>query len=156
MSKKLASLSLLVAASLASVPVFAATGTVTKTATASQITILSNGTGMPAATSFGLVSGDFPSGALTPTKTLTSVSYTVAAYAGALSDTVQVCYYRPYAAAASLCQAVAAGSSSTLTVFNSFTFGNGANIRITHTTTGTPGSVLKPSRQESITYNYSY
>ncbi|NEG87282.1 hypothetical protein GQQ15_19735 [Pantoea agglomerans] len=156
MHKKLASLALLVAASLTSIPALAATNAITKTATAQSITIFSNGTGMPASTAFGLSSTDFPSGTLPATKTLTSLAYTIAAYPEALTDTVQLCYYRPYASSPSLCKAVTPGSTSTTTDFNKFQFGNGVSVRITHTTTGTAGSQLKPSRQESVTYTYSY
>lgn len=156
MHKKLASLALFIAASMTSIPSLAATNAITKTATAQTITVFSNGSGLPVSTSFGLTSSDFPTGTLPATKTLTSLAYTIAAYPAALTDTVQLCYYRPYASSPSLCKAVVAGSTSTTTDFNSFTFGNGATVRITHTTTGTPGSQLKPSRQESVTYNYSY
>ncbi|MFK8260738.1 hypothetical protein ACFL9S_23500 [Erwinia sp. AnSW2-5] len=156
MNKQLASLSLLVAASLVSLPALAATNAIVKTATASQITVLSNGNGMPAATSFGLVSTDFTSGTLIKTKTLTSIAYTIAAYPAATTDTVELCYYRPYAATPSLCKAVTSGSTATTTDFNSFPFGNGVGLRINHTTTGAPGAQLKPSRQESVTYTYSY
>lgn len=156
MEKKLASLALLVAASLTSIPALAATNAITKTVTAKTITVFSNGSGAPATTDFGLTSSDFPSGTLPATKTLTSLAYTIAAYPEALTDTIQLCYYRPYASSPSLCKAVVSGSTSTTTDFNSFTFGNGATVRITHTTTGTAGSQLKPSRQESVTYTYSY
>ncbi|MFP1748168.1 hypothetical protein [Lonsdalea quercina] len=156
MNKQLASLSLLVAAMLASLPALAATNAIVKTEAARQITVLSDGSGMPAATSFGLVSIDFPSGALTKTKTLTSIAYTIAAYPAATTDTVELCYYRPYAATPSLCKAVTSGSTATTTDFNSFPFGNGARLRINHTTTGARGALLKPSRQESVTYTYSY
>lgn len=156
MYKKLVSLSLLAAASIASVPAFAVTSTIAKTSTPGQITIFSNGSGVPSSSYFMLSSTDFPGTALTATKTLTSVSYTVAAYPGALSETVQLCYYRPYASAASLCKTVTPGSTSALTEFNSFPFGNGSELRTIHTVTGTPGSLLKPSRQESVTLTYRY
>lgn len=51
MNKQLASLSLLVAAMLASLPALAATNAIVKTEAARQITVLSDGSGMPAATS---------------------------------------------------------------------------------------------------------
>lgn len=156
MHKKLASLALLVAASLTSIPALAATNAITKTATAQSITVLSNGTGTPGNTFFNLSSTDFPAGTRAATKTLTSLAYTIAAYPEALTDAVQLCYYRPYASSPTMCKAVTPGSTSTTTDFNKFQFGGGANVIITHTTTGTAGSQLKPSRQESVTYNYSY
>lgn len=157
MNKKLVSLSLLVAASMVSLPALATTASVTKTATPQTITIYSNGSGIPSNSYFSLLSPDFPSGGvLSKTKTLTNVAYSIAAYPSASTDTIQLCYYRPYAAAASLCQFVASGSTSSTTAFNSFTFGAGVELRIIHTATGTPGSLLKPSRQESVTITYSY
>lgn len=156
MHKKLASLALLVAASLTSIPALAATNTITKTVTAKTITVFSNGMGATAFTDFGLTSTDFPSGTLPGTKKLTSLAYTVAAYPESLTDSVQLCYYRPYAASPSQCKDVTSGSTSTTPDFNSFPFGNGATVRITHNTTGAAGSQLKPSRQESVSYTYSY
>ena len=155
MSKKLVSLSLLIAASVASVPAFADTGSVTKTATAQSINIFSNGTGTVGLTSFSLLSTDFP-GLVNKTKTLTQVSYTIAAYPTAATDNVQLCYYRPFAASPSKCINVISGSSSTTTEFNSFTFSHGAMLQVRHTVTGTPGDIVKPSRQESATFQFSY
>lgn len=156
MHKKLVSLTLLVAASLTSIPVLAATNAITKTATAKSITVLSNGTGLTGSTSFEVSVTDFPSGTRAAPKTLTSLAYTIAAYPEALTDTVQLCYYRPYSTSPSLCKIVTPGSTSTTTDFNKFQFNGGSKVAIIHDTTGAAGSQLKPSRQESVTYTYSY
>ena len=72
--------------SVVSTQSLAATAAITKTATPNHITILSSGNGIPGSTFFGLSSLDFPSGSLTPTKKLTSISYNIASYPGAIRD----------------------------------------------------------------------
>lgn len=96
------------------------------------------------------------SGLLSKAKTLTQVRYSLASYPGAITEEVLLCYYRPYAASWEKCIAVTPGASSTTTGFNSYTFNNGAQLQVRRTVTGAPGSQLQPSRQESVTIEYSY
>lgn len=155
MNKKLVSLSLLIAAA-ASFPAFATTGSITKTSAAKTISILSNGTGPVGLTHFNINSSDFPSGVASKTKTLTLERYTIATYPSAITDTVQLCYYLPYQASPAKCATVNSGSSSTTTAFNSYIFNSGAELQVRHTVTAPAGTQAQPSRQESVTVEYSY
>lgn len=155
MKKTLASLSLLASVALASFPALAATGSFTKTSTAPNITVYSNGSASTALTNFMVNSTDFPSGVLSKAKTLTLVRYSLASYPAAITENVQLCYYRPYTASPAKCISVTLGSSSTTTEFNSYTFNNGAQLQVRRDVTGAPGQ-LQPSRQESVTIEYSY
>ncbi|BBI92927.1 hypothetical protein SSYM_0464 [Serratia symbiotica str. Tucson] len=119
MNKQLVSLSLLVAASMVSLPTSAATNSISKTAAAKMFTVLSDGRGMPAITFFILSPSNFSSATVNKPNTLSSVAYSIAAYPVSLTDTVQLCYYRPYTAAPSLCRGVTSGSTSATPDFNS-------------------------------------
>ncbi|WP_143325661.1 hypothetical protein [Caballeronia sordidicola] len=155
--KKLLLTSLLLSAVAFTAQSYAVTpGHATKTQTPANLQIFSNGSGGPSAEYFKLSGGDFTGAQLNATKTLTSVAYQVASYAGAASDPAQLCYYQPYASTPVLCINVTAGTSSTTNQFNGFAFGNGAELSIVHNVTGTPGATLRPSGSESVTFNYSY
>lgn len=156
MKKTLASMSLLASVALASFPALAATGSFTKTSTAPYIKILSNGSTPIALTSFMVGSTDFPSGVLNKTKTLRLVKYSLASYPAAITEKVQLCYYRPYTASPAKCIFVTPGSSSTTSEFNSYTFDNGIQLQVRRDITGAPGSQLQPSRKESVTVEYNY
>ncbi|NDL66030.1 hypothetical protein [Acerihabitans arboris] len=156
MKQKLFSLSLLVATAVVAFPSQAATGSITKSASAQIVTVYSNGTALPSLAALRVASTDFPSGTLNKSKTLTLLSYTVAAYPKALTDSVQLCYYEPYKSSPALCIPVTSGSSGTTTQFNTLTFNSGAYLQVRHDFTGNPGDSLQPSRQESVTWDYSY
>ncbi|MCT4707683.1 hypothetical protein MUA03_17525 [Enterobacteriaceae bacterium H16N7] len=143
-------------AALASFPALASTGAIPKTNTAPTIRIFSAGTAPTALDNFSVTSTDFKSGELSATKTLTLVRFSVAAYPAALTDMVKLCYYRPYAASWEKCIDVTPGTSSTTAAFNSYIFGNGSKLQLRHDVTGTAGDQLQPSRQESVTFEYSY
>ena len=156
MKKSLLSLALLFSAAAISAPALATTGSLTKTGTAPTVDLLSTGTAPVALTSLIVVSTDFPSGTSSKTKTLTKVSYSAAAYTAATTESLQLCYYRPYTAAAAKCIDITPGSTSSTTDFNSYTFGNGSELQFRHTVTGAASAHLSPSRKESVTAEYSY
>ncbi len=156
MKQKLFSLSLLLVATVVAFPSQAATGSITKSASAAIVTVYSNGTALPSLATMFVNAADFLSGTLNKPKKLTSLSYTVAAYPKAITDSVQVCYFQPYQASPALCVPVASGSSGTTTQFNALTFDQGVELEIRHDFTGNPGDSLQPSRKEGVTLNYSY
>ncbi|WP_313627677.1 hypothetical protein [Kosakonia sp.] len=141
---------------MASLPVMAATNSITKAVTAPVINIYSTGTGGPSTTNLYVSSTDFPKGTLNASKKLTMVRYNAAAYVSAFSDKAQLCYFRPYSAGSMKCIDITGGSSSSTTQFNDLPFDLGVQVQFRHTLTGKPGDQARPSRQESITLDYSY
>lgn len=141
---------------MASLPAMAATGSITKAVTAPVINIYSTGTGGPATTNMYVSSTDFPKGTLNASKKLTVLRYNAAAYVSAFSDKAELCYFRPYSAGPMKCIAITGGSSSSTTEFNELPFDLGVQVQFRHTLTGKPGDQARPSRQESVTLEYSY
>lgn len=106
--------------------------------------------------SFFANSGNFTPGTLNKPKTLTQVRYEVAAYPQALTDSVQLCYLQPYQSLPTRCITVPSGSSGTTTQFNDLRFDTGIGLQIRHEVTGHPSNNVRPSRQENVTWDYSY
>lgn len=104
MNKQLVSLSLLIAASMVSLPTSAAINSISKTAAAKMFTVLSDGRGMPAITFFIPSTLNFSSATVNKPNTLSSVIYSIVAYPVSLTYKVQLCYYRPYTATPSMCR----------------------------------------------------
>lgn len=156
MKKEILSLSLLIASAIIALPAQAATDSITKSAPAKVLFIYSTGQGMTGLNGMFVSSGDFPSGTWNLPKTLTQVQYSVAGYPQAYTETVELCYFKPYQGSPTRCITVPSGSSGTTTQFNDLTFAVGVELQIRHVVTGNPGDNIHPSRTESVTWDYSY
>lgn len=154
MKKTLLCMCLLSAAT--SLPALAVTASITQTMTAKTVLMMSNNTGPVAVNNFSVSATDFKSGELSKPKKLTMLRFSIAAYPEATSDTVELCYFRAYSTSALKCIPLNSGVTSSTNVFNSLPFDHGASVQVRHTLTGEHRSNLKPSRQESLTFEYSY
>ncbi|MBN3195709.1 hypothetical protein [Pectobacterium versatile] len=156
MKQKLLFLPLLIISAAITFPAQAVTDSITKSESAKIIFILSTGEGLSGISGFFANSSNFTPGTLNKPKTLTQVRYEIAAYPRALTDSVQLCYLQPYQSLPTRCITVASGSSGTTTQFNDLRFDTGVGLQIRHEVTGRPGDNVRPSRKESVTWDYSY
>jgi hypothetical protein len=62
----------------------------------------------------------------------------------------------PFQASPAKCVTVNSGASSTTPAFNSYELKSGVELQVRHTITGSAGTQAQPSRQESVTVEYSY
>lgn len=136
-----------------STAVLATDGSITKTVSPGSMLVLSNG-GV-SQSQFGLVSSDFPSGTLPNRKTLTAIEWQTTWYPGAVGETLELCYFRPYSSTEVGCRPIQPNSSGTIYDFNDQRFDNGSKVVIYHRAQGGSG-VLQPSGQDVVTYRYSY
>ena len=91
------------------------------------------------------------------TKTLTSVTYNLVAYPpNGGTETVEICYSKPYSATIGTCQSVAPGTSGTITAFNSQPFGAAAAVWVRHRVTGGTFPASAPATPDTITINWQY
>ncbi|WP_152490367.1 hypothetical protein [Dickeya oryzae] len=156
MSKISLSIPALIMTVIVSHPSQAATGSITKTSAAQVKLIYSDGTTSMGLSAMYAASTDFPPGTLNKPKKLTRISDEIAAYPGAYTDKVQLCYFQSYQASPTRCISVPSGTSGTTTQFNDLEFALGTQMQIRHDITGQPGNSLQPSRKESIRWDYSY
>ncbi|ELY2616713.1 hypothetical protein SMB77_001409 [Cronobacter sakazakii] len=156
MRKNLVYLSLALAACAVSLPAMAATGSITKTVVPSSIRLYSAGTAPVTSTLFTFQVADFQKGSANPTKTLTLIRFDSAAYPAAYTHTTELCIYQPYQSGPTRCIPVSSGSSSSTTALNDVRFDAGSRISLRHTVTGAPSETLQPSRNESVTVEFSY
>lgn len=137
---------------LASVPSFAVTAQITKSATPSAVIVTIAGSG---SAYFGLLSADFSSVARSATKTLQGIDWTTTSYPSNSTETVQLCYYRPYIGTPVDCHQITPNSSGTDNLFNNQQFGVGAEVEIRHLFNGGPAPAY-PAGKDSVTIRYSY
>lgn len=148
--KKLPALALALA--MASSYSYAIDATITKTVTPNVIIVVTGGTGLA---QFNLLSGDFPSGTLSKPKTLQGIDWNTTLYPNNTGETVELCYYRPYASTPVGCTNILPNASGTVTAYNNQTFGPGAKVIIRHQVQGgqQPGY---PAGSDTVTFRYSY
>jgi len=137
---------------LISTPSFAVNGTIAKTAAPGVVVVTTGGVGTAY---FNVLSADFPSGALSKTKTLQGVDWTTTSYPNHPLERVELCYYRPYTANPVACRPIAPNSSGTEPGFNNQTFGAGSQVTIRHWMNGGP-QPASPAGRDSVTIRYSY
>ena len=138
---------------MVSAQAFAATGSITKSATPGNI----YGT-EPAASSsrFSVISVNFPAGTLNLKKTITSVQCSWQHYRSGTTDKVELCYDRPYQTGQQYCFPITASQTGVSTSFNSQPFDIGSSFSIRHTVSGTQSPKMPSLTPDSITINYSY
>ncbi|WP_145916163.1 MULTISPECIES: hypothetical protein [Dickeya] len=156
MKKALLLIPVLITTVIVTPPSPAATGSITKSSSAQIKFIYSDGTTSMGLSAMYATSTDFPSGTLNTPKKLARVSYEIAAYPGAYTDKVQLCYFQSYQTSPTRCISVPSGTSGTTTQFNDLRFDLGTQMQIRHDITGRPGNNLQPSRRESVRWDYSY
>lgn len=90
-------------------------------------------------------------------QSITNVAYSLVAYPyQGGTEYVQICYSTPYSSTIGTCQSVSPGSSGNITVFNTLTFGQGAEVWIRHTITGGTFPAMAPTTKDSLTINWKY
>ncbi|MGS1106293.1 hypothetical protein ACVCNH_08595 [Achromobacter anxifer] len=134
----------------------AAEDTISKEISADITYVYSSGLGMGSAKLLHASSPDFRSGTLNKPKKLLWLKYEVASYPQAFSDQVELCYFEPYRSSPSKCIDLAGGASGTTPVFNDLRFDAGVYAKIEHRLKGAPGTNLRPSGKERVTWRYSY
>ncbi|QKH34069.1 hypothetical protein FOC84_03590 [Achromobacter pestifer] len=134
----------------------AAEDTISKEASADITYVYSSGQGMGSVTLLHAISSDFRSGTLNKPKKLLWLKYEVASYPQAFSDRVELCYFEPYRSSPSKCRELPGGASDTTQLFNDLRFDAGAYVQIQHYLKGAPGTNLRPSGKERVTWKYSY
>lgn len=132
----------------------ATTASITKTASPPVVIVTTGGgTGI---SFFNVLSADFPSGTLSKPKTLLGIDWKTTYYPNN-TETIQLCYYKPYQSTAAGCvNPIAPNSLGTITTFNAQQFGAGASVRIIHTVTGPQPAYPVAQGKDSVTFRYSY
>lgn len=148
LKKSLLSLALF---SVAAISIAATTASIVKTATPGTVNV-TPGDGN---SYFNISSKDFPSGALTATKTLLGIDWKTTYYPKN-TETIQLCYVKPYQSSPTGCISVARNSSGTTTAFNGQQFGNGSSVRIIHSVSGSAPAAPLSGGTDQVTFRYSY
>lgn len=98
---------------------------------------------------------DFPVGVRNKKKNLLGLDYQTTFYPNNTGETVELCYYPPYASTQIGCVDIAPSSSGTVNAFNSQTFNDGVQVEIRHKVTGGTFPGL-PATYNTVTFRYSY
>lgn len=125
---------------------------ITKTQTPDPVLVISNNAGVGLAF-FNLATSDFPSGTLPYPKQLLGVDWKTTYYPQSISESVELCYYRPYSSEKN-CVAINPNSSGTLSDFNGEAFNHGSRVTIGHTVLGGVPPYARPAGVDSVTFRY--
>lgn len=130
----------------------ATTASFTKTAAPRVVLVTTGGVGSAA---FFASSTDFPAGTLSKPKTLLGINWQTTLYPNNPNESVDLCYFRPYAGTPVACVPINRNSSGTALNFNNEPFGLGVEVMIRHWTNGGPQPAY-PAGRDTVTITYSY
>lgn len=142
-----------IAIAVASVNVFAADRSLTKSVKPSRIVVAKDGVALA---QFSVMSSDLRGrGLLLAKKQLTSLEYKTTYYPDNFNETVQICYHKPGRVEHEECIEVLPNSSGVIYEFNKYKFDMHARIIIRHSVKGGRDSG-RAAGEDSITFNYSF
>lgn len=139
-------------AAVSASPSFATSASFTKQKNPGYISVQ----GLDGTSYFATLSGDFPAGTLSKTKTITSLQYSYGTYSNGSTQTVQVCMTKAYSSVYEVCQNITGSQSGTASSFAGKVISAGKDIRIIHTLTGGTYPTTTPATQDQITVMFSY
>lgn len=151
-SKMLSAISAGVFTALIATPSFATTASFTKQKNPGYISIA----GLNGTSRFGTLSGDFPTGTLNKTKTITSLQYVYGTYLNGSTQTIQICLTKAYSSVYEVCQDITSSTSGTASIFTGKVISAGKDIHVIHTLSGGTYPAAAPTTQDQITVTFSY
>ena len=143
-----------VALVLASAQSFAAERSIAKSHRPTTIVVAHNGSGLA---QFPIIRSDFPNHAvIAAPKKIESISWSTTHYPEHPTETVDICYSRPYRSSSfEHCEPVNKNSMGTTSVFNVYAFDMGAQFIIRHKVNGGRNNSAAAG-VDTLTINYSY